>query len=123
MNDASPDQNPTPILNRKIALEFLDGDTELLDEMLDLFQDETPRVLSDLKQSVSSQDWDDACRHAHTLKGMAGQIGALRMQSSALDLETLFRGVFHLDDIPSLLNRLEWDTEEVVTLIRSESRL
>ncbi|TAN53061.1 MAG: response regulator [Methylococcaceae bacterium] len=48
-------------------------------------------VVLDITQALDAQDWDTAERLAHTLKGVAGNIGATSLQQLAAKLEAAIR--------------------------------
>ena len=44
-----------------------------------------------LKTSIDSQDWDSAFRAAHTMKGVASDMGFLKLSKAASDVTEEFR--------------------------------
>ncbi len=69
------------------VLDRLGGDEELLSEVVDLFIEEVPDILSQLKEALENGDWDRAAKLAHTLKGSSSNVGAEEFASLALKLE------------------------------------
>lgn len=74
--------NQTTIEN----LKALGGD-ELLHELIDLFLEHSPGLLSNISNGQSTSDWDQVSRAAHSLKSSAGNIGAFQLQAVASNIE------------------------------------
>ena len=81
-----------PVLDRRVLKETFGDDEELIDELLILFIDSSPGVMSSLVVAFESGDIDEVARHAHTLKGSAGNIGARLLQDSMARLERACSG-------------------------------
>jgi HPt (histidine-containing phosphotransfer) domain-containing protein len=65
---------------------FTQGNTALEREVLELFAEMIPRYLEDLKAAITKRAWQDA---AHTIKGSAAAVGALRVARFAEMAERL----------------------------------
>ncbi|HKV56449.1 MAG TPA: response regulator [Candidatus Binataceae bacterium] len=63
----------------------------LLDDLIGLYQVETPKQLERLDQALAQDDLKTAERVAHATKSTAGTFGAHRLQTIALELETALR--------------------------------
>ena len=72
-------------------LNLVEGDRELLRELIDLFVEDSQRLLEDLRETVRSRNAGEIERIAHTLKGSAGNFGAHATCEAALRLETMGR--------------------------------
>jgi len=72
------DENP-PVFSYADFLARIDGDVELLKEVIEIFLEDTPRLLSDLYTAIERNDLVAAERAAHTLKGAAANISACRL--------------------------------------------
>jgi two-component system, sensor histidine kinase and response regulator len=103
------------------ALERMDGDRELLEEVARLFVEEWPRTKSSLEACLEDRDLQAAERLAHGLKGASSNLEAQRVSRSASDLEKLARaGEFeeartHWD---TLVNEGERLVKEIDSLFR-----
>jgi len=95
--EQTPHSQPVPgsqsegkeILDRRSLLRRLDGDEILMKEILNLFQQNTPTLLSGLRKAVEHQDADGVQRWAHSLKGSAGNVSADLIQAHAEHIEIL----------------------------------
>ena len=72
-------------------LALMDGDRELLQELIDVFLEDAPRRIEDVRHALDTGDAVGLYRAAHTLKGSAGNFGAPDVVGLALGLETLAR--------------------------------
>jgi HPt (histidine-containing phosphotransfer) domain-containing protein len=77
------------IFDREDFRRRLDGDEELMQELLDLFLADTPGRLEDLAEAMGQDDWELLHRLAHTLKGSAANLGARQLSGVAAALEAL----------------------------------
>lgn len=92
--------------NRLEALARLDGDTDLLREVVSLFLEECPRLMAELRRGVEARDGPSVFRTAHTLKGSVGNLSGAQVFECAGRLESLGRQG-DLDGAGSCLDRLE----------------
>lgn len=65
---------------------------EDFDEIIELFLDQTPRLLGDLRKYLASEDRQALWQTAHTLKGSSSNVGAARFSSICYVLEQLGKG-------------------------------
>jgi CheY-like chemotaxis protein len=86
------EESPEPVFDRNVVLDRVEGDTILLQEILDLFFDEIPRLMSETQAPIARGDAQALERAAHTLKGCVGNFGAKGAYDLALKLETMGRG-------------------------------
>jgi two-component system sensor histidine kinase/response regulator len=84
-HEKKPSEN---VINIMKALESVGGDRELLLEALDIFKDVAPFQVVELKDAIVNDDYNKAIRIAHTIKGAAGNIGALSVARIALEIES-----------------------------------
>ena len=69
----------------------VDGDRELMVEVVGLFAEECPRLLSEIRDAIARSDAETLERAAHTLKGLMSTFGADAAREAALRLETMGR--------------------------------
>ncbi|MES9883490.1 MAG: PAS domain S-box protein [Sedimenticola sp.] len=65
----------------------VNGDAHLYHRLLLKFRNNQTDFIHKFHSALSDQDLNTAIRHAHTLKGLAGSIGALSLQVAAAKLE------------------------------------
>ena len=105
-------QAEEPAFDREALLARVEGDHELLREIVGLFLDEAPELLRAIRAAVEKRDAVALERAAHTLKGSIGNFGDESAFRFALRLETLGRSG-DLAAAPESLAKLE---EEVSRL-------
>ncbi|MCC6955105.1 MAG: Hpt domain-containing protein [Deltaproteobacteria bacterium] len=81
------------VVDREMALERLDGDIELYDEILVVFRSSTPIEFDRLSDSLNTASLDSAARelaqrHSHSIKSASLSIGANVAAACALAVET-----------------------------------
>ena len=80
---------PTFDLDR--ALAGLDGDRDLLMEIMEIFRAEAPAMLVRLRQAIDRNDAAELQQAAHALRGSLLSLGAVEVADAALGLENLGR--------------------------------
>ena len=63
-------------IDRQVALSRVGGDAELLKEIAQLFIDDYPRAMADIRQAADRGDAKSLERSAHGLKGSVANFGA-----------------------------------------------
>ena len=82
---------PLPCLDREGALQRLEGNRLLLEEMIELFREESPRLMQEIEAAIARRDAVALRLAAHTLKGAAQVIGGQALGAAAQRLEALAR--------------------------------
>lgn len=88
---ALPPVSPASCLDVHAALERVEGDRELLDELLRIFVDECNNSVREIRETWNARDAHVLTRLAHTLKGSAANMGANRVSEAAFALERQVR--------------------------------
>ncbi|MBZ0156489.1 MAG: response regulator [Alphaproteobacteria bacterium] len=85
--EGSSEREEPGVLNTPAALERLNGDRELLEEVRHTFRESTPRQMRELLNAWEADDTSLVERLSHSLKGAAGNIGAdlLREEASLME--------------------------------------
>ena len=82
---------PAEVFNPEALLRRLEGDTELLRELVGLFLDDCPRLVAELREALAQQDQARVKSVAHALKGSVANFSAVAAQDAARRLETFAR--------------------------------
>ena len=82
----SPSQS-SENLNRGLILERLEGNSELLIELVQLFSEEAPQLIEAMRKSLQQGDMQGLARSAHSMKGAASNFLADGTVGAALQLE------------------------------------
>jgi CheY-like chemotaxis protein len=81
-----------PGLNVAQALKRVGGNRQLLERVMSAFLLQFEHVEDQLLEHVDEQDWEEAFRLMHTLKGLAGTIGAQMLDVAIKPLLSSLRG-------------------------------
>lgn len=79
--------NIDEVLDRKELFIRIDDDMELLQELVELFLEDYPQLLENIKTAVENQDAVGLKQAAHALKGSVGNFCADKAFQHAADLE------------------------------------
>jgi HPt (histidine-containing phosphotransfer) domain-containing protein len=82
-NQSPYDEN----LDRALILRQLDGDAELLAELVELFSKQAPQLVEAMRRALEKGDMQSLGRSAHSLKGAVGNFLAHKTASAAAQLE------------------------------------
>ena len=93
------------------------GDEELVGQLVELFVEECPRMLRDLRQTVESRSAAELRRAAHTFKGSVGNFTDSGPLEAARCLEAIGREE-RVADAPEALAWLEREVEELLRVMR-----
>ncbi|MCZ6800885.1 MAG: response regulator [Nitrospirae bacterium] len=81
----------TPITSFSLedVMRQVDGDVLLMKELMKLFMDVGPELLTNIRESLEQEQWEPLLKAAHTLKGSAGTFGSCPVSELAGELEQL----------------------------------
>jgi CheY-like chemotaxis protein len=99
---------PLPGIDARLGLSQVAANAVLYLKLLDRFRGSQRLAVADVRQAIVSGLWPDAARRAHTLRGVAGSIGAREVQQAAETLERYLEqtAAVHLAD-PLLTRHLQ----------------
>ena len=80
-------QEPVEQIDRVSLLERVEGDQELLAEMIGLFREGAPHLLSAMREALQRGDMAALEMSAHSLKGAVGNLSAKATAAAAMQLE------------------------------------
>ena len=114
-NQSAPAEAPqiSDALNPAELLEHVDGDRELLAEIVQLFEIALPTILQELRESIAKGDATEIARAAHTLKGSVANFGrqaayrAVEQMEDFAKQDDMPRTAAVLDVVESELKRLQ----------------
>lgn len=98
------------VINMDVVEELLslseDGDPELLVDLIQMYFEDAPHKLREINQGLADQDWDRVERAAHSLKGSAGNLGAVFVQQDCEALQLASRNQ-ELDSMVEGVSKLQ----------------
>lgn len=111
------------VFDRDATLDRVDGNRELLQEIIGLFFDEIPGLLSTIQETITHYDARGLERAAHTLKGAVGNFNAKGAHGAALRLEMMGRSG-DLTNVKEAYSELEKEVThlgDALTVLREEN--
>ena len=100
------------IFDEKIALEKVDGNHELMQELFGMMVGELPKSIAELENALAGFDKDEKWNIAHKLTGSTAYCGVPALQASSRALEQSIKN--ELDDITSRFADVKRDVEDVI---------
>jgi two-component system sensor histidine kinase/response regulator len=88
---AITDTPETTAFNVDAALKHVEGDRDLLDEIIRIFVDQCPKTMYEIQNAIRAHELPVLERAAHSLKGSASNLGAIPVTHSAAELEAAAR--------------------------------
>ena len=79
------------VWDKDSALNRIRGNEQLLLSLTEIYCKENTNQLNDLQQAIESEGYDQVYHLIHTLKGVAGNLSALKLQSILIRIEALAR--------------------------------
>jgi two-component system, sensor histidine kinase and response regulator len=87
MPTTAPPSQADIVFDREEALARVEGDEQLLQELVEIFLADAPRYLTELRHTLTIGDTASLARVAHTIKGAVANLGAYVVCGAALQLE------------------------------------
>lgn len=103
----------TKVLDWSAALETLEGDQDLLYELVEVFFKEASAMMDAIRTAIEDQDPEELRRSAHTLKGAVRVFAAEPATEAAFTLETMGREK-QLDGSEKALQQLEKEIDALL---------
>ena len=82
---------PTPVVSRRELLKRVDGDMELLQDLVDIFLEELPQRLVALRAALDQDDLEVVHEKAHSIKGSVSNFAAAAAFEAASQVNDLAR--------------------------------
>jgi len=110
----------TDVFDLEKALENIGGDVEIFQEILSVYFDTVPQIISELHQGVAQNNVEMVNRSAHSLKSSARTVGGMALGYAAekLEHESLESIPDTIDEHIALLEKLH---EQLIALFSSDA--
>lgn len=112
------DATSSDVFDRDGALARLGGKRQLLQKLLDKFEEDAPAKIGQLAAAVADNDQPEVVRLAHALKNSAALIHAGRMSNMARDMESA-ADHGNMSQVKTLLEQLKSISRETLDTIRN----
>jgi two-component system sensor histidine kinase/response regulator len=96
-----------------------EGQLDIVQELAEAFQFETPPLLETLRQAVAEGQPEQLKRAAHNLKGSCNNLGARTMAALSAELETIGKSGT-IEGAAELVTRLEQEYQRVWQALATE---
>jgi len=100
------------------GLTRIGGNVTLYKKILTRFLDDYPQARNQIEAALESDDQELAQRLAHTIKGVAGNIGAMELQAAAGEVEKAIKQQEH-EQLGGLLETFDEELKTVLKLVES----
>jgi PAS domain S-box-containing protein len=117
----SSHEDELKLFDRQTLLQRLEGDTELLDEVLQIFLNDCPVMLEKIRRAAGKRDAKALLFPAHALKGAAANICASRIHALAVKLESMAKED-RLADIEANVSAIEAEINSFSQLFSAKSQ-
>lgn len=102
-----------PDIDTASGLKRVGGNEKLYRDLLVKFYNEYADTTKQIKDALSKEDMELGTRLAHTVKGVAGNLGAKLLQAAGADVEAAIKHN-NLDNIEELLSTFEEKTRSII---------
>lgn len=109
---AASDSQVADAINRQAVLRQVEGDTEFLREVAQIFSDQSAALIDRIRKALASGDLETVSESAHTLKGSVGSLGGTQAAELARTLERMGRQE-RPEGLAEMATRLEQEIERV----------
>ncbi|MDP2596851.1 ATP-binding protein [Alteromonas stellipolaris] len=109
MTPSSSEGSDTPVWEKSRALSRLANNQVLFDKICEMFIESVPSKCDEIKAAVNDKDVSKIKLVSHTIKGMAGDIGAVMVQRRFSDIERLAKDekFLEIDNVlPDAINEI-----------------
>jgi PAS domain S-box-containing protein len=93
-------------------------DKELIMDVLEMFSDSATETISNMRSASSQKDAIAMRKIAHTLKGVAGNVAATKIEQIAMEIE-IHSSKGNLEDANKLIDKVECEFQNVMVAIGS----
>ena len=100
------------------AMRRMGGNTKLMRKLIDRFAHTQNDAMARIRSAIDQQDTETATREAHTVKGLAGNIGATQLMALAGVVEGLLRHG-SVEALPAALMSMEQELNQLIGQIAS----
>ncbi len=123
ITDDGRQEEVTPALDPVVLAELRqlqgEGEPDIVQELAEAFQSETPPLLEAMHQAVLERQPEQLGRAAHNLKGSSHNLGARMMATLSTELETLGKSGT-VEGAAELVTRLEQEYQRVCQALATE---
>ena len=109
-------QEDKTVFDRDEALKMFEGDKEFLKELVEIFINDAPEHMSEIKEAVNCRNSEALVKSAHKLKGAVANFGKNATTDTAFELETM--GKENMDGVEEVYGTLVKDVECLMNALK-----
>ncbi len=112
------DPAEVPVLDHVALRTRCAGDLQLIETMLEIFREDCPKHMEEVRTALREGDPSRLQKSAHTIKGTTGNLGGIQASQAALEVESLARDD-DLSQAQEAVSKLETSIDELMTAMAS----
>lgn len=120
LGEQPPTDQDQPLIDWNVALVSVDGDAELLAEVIAASLEELPKLLRELQDALQREDGSAASRLAHTTKATGRTFGISKLLNLATRIEQL-ASLGNLAEATQLTSQLECLSQTIAAELRDHA--
>ena len=110
-------QEDKTVFDKDEALKMFEGDEEFLKELVEIFVNDAPEQMSEIREAVDSRNSEALEKSVHKLKGAVAYFGNSATTDTAFKLETMGREK-NLDGVKEVYGTLVKDVENLMNALK-----
>src|SRR5208283_5013132 len=106
-SNAPPEKPPVEVLDEALLVSHVDSDPQLLRDLVDMFLEECPRLVDEIRVALDRKDAKGVQRGAHSLRGSTSNLAAQMASEAARKLERVAQAgdLLHAESVLQELER------------------
>ncbi len=104
------------VFDKDEALKMFDDDVEFLKELVEIFINDAPGHMSEIREAVDNRNSEALDKSAHKLKGAVANFGKNATTDTAFKLETMGKEA-NLDGVEDVCDTLVKDVERLLNAL------
>lgn len=108
------------IINMATLQDMADGNTEFIDEMINMFLEDTPDCLAKIEVALTEGDHDTIQRISHKMKPSMGFMGMPKLEATIAEMERKAEGKEDITEIKDLFQSVNAKCEQAFLELKQE---
>ena len=110
------------IVDLEYIREMTDNEEAAIKEMVDLFIEQIPMFIDELKNDLKTGNWQELAGMAHQVKSSVAIMGMEETASLLKELEINAKKKAHVQQYPKMISRIEHDCRQAIEELKSINR-
>ncbi len=108
------------LFNKKQLEELTEGDSEIANEILNIFVETTPEVLLKLQEYLKDEKWEDLNREIHKYHTQLKTISSHSIINTVQEAENITIAKDRIRELPSLIDTITKTSWNIIREIKKE---